>query len=253
MTEAPDTDDVVEDGFLDGRVRLLQPSKGYRAATDAVLLAAAVPAGEGDTVLELGCGAGAAALCLGHRVPGVHLHGLERQARYAELARRNAELNGSRLRVEQGDMRAMPEVLREMVFDAVMLNPPWHGADGSGSPDMSKDVAHRQDASMMVWLSAALSRTRPGGWVVIIQRAEWLAEILGAMAARVGDVAILPLTAREGRPAKRVIVKARKGSRGPLRLAAPLVLHHGAAHVEDGDDYTDAARAILREGAALEF
>ena len=253
MSEAPDTDDVVEDGFLDGRVRLRQPRKGYRASTDAVLLAAATPAQDGDTALELGCGVGAAALCLGHRVPGARLHGLERQPRYAELARSNAELNGSRLRVEQGDIRAMPAVLREMVFDAVMLNPPWHGADGSGSPDAGKDVAHRQDASMMVWLTAALSRTRPGGWVVIIQRAEWLAEILGAMAARVGDVAILPLAAREGRPAKRVIVKARKGSRGPLRLAAPLVLHRGAAHVEDGDDYTDAARALLRDGAALDF
>ena len=53
-------EDLTEDAFLDGRVRLLQPRKGYRAATDPVLLAAAVAAKPGDKVLDIGCGAGAA-------------------------------------------------------------------------------------------------------------------------------------------------------------------------------------------------
>ena len=51
----------------------------------------------------------------------------------------------------------------------------------------------------------------------------------------------------------RVIVKARKGARGPFRLASPLVLHDGPAHLEDGDDFSAAARAILREGAGVDF
>jgi hypothetical protein len=48
-----------------------------------------------------------------------------------------------------------------------------------------------------------------------------------------------------------VLVCARKDSRGPFRLCPPLVLHHGAAHARDGDDFTVEATAILRDGAPL--
>jgi tRNA1(Val) A37 N6-methylase TrmN6 len=64
---------------------------------------------------------------------------------------------------------------------------------------------------------------------------------------------VLPLAARPGRDAKRVIVRARKGGRAPFRLAAPLILHRGATHIADGDDYTAQARAILRDAAELVF
>ena len=85
-------DEPSDDRFLCGRLRLLQPRKGYRAATDPVLLAAACPATSGDRVLDLGCGAGAAALCLGLRVPGLALSGLELQPGYADLARDLAQV-----------------------------------------------------------------------------------------------------------------------------------------------------------------
>ena len=71
--------ELTRDAFLDGRLHLWQPRRGYRAATDPVLLAAFTPAKSGERVLELGCGAGAAALCLAVRVPGLDLHGLELQ------------------------------------------------------------------------------------------------------------------------------------------------------------------------------
>lgn len=252
MTEEPEGE-VVLDQFLDGKLQLYQPRAGYRAATDPVLLAASVPVQPGQSVLDLGCGVGAASFCLGRRVEGLDLHGLEVQLWYAALARRNAEANGIDLTVHDGDIRAMPSALKERVFDAVMLNPPWHGASGSRSPSRPKDVAHRLDTALAVWVAAALTRTRPGGWVVLIQRAEWLAEILAALQPRTGDISILPLSARAGRPAKRVIVKARKGTLGPLKLASPLVLHAGERHVEDGDDFTAAARSVLRGAESVDF
>ena len=52
------------DAFLGGRLRIWQPRAGYRAGIDPVMLAAAVPARPRQSVLELGCGAGTASLCL---------------------------------------------------------------------------------------------------------------------------------------------------------------------------------------------
>ncbi|MFZ8943107.1 MAG: methyltransferase, partial [Gemmobacter sp.] len=95
-------DELTRDGFLGGRVTIMQPRAGFRSSTDAVFLAAAVPARPGESVLELGCGAGAAILCLGARVAGLSLAGLELQPGYAALAARNAEANGRALQVHAG-------------------------------------------------------------------------------------------------------------------------------------------------------
>lgn len=105
MTQAPPT---TTDSLLGGRVVLRQPAHGYRAATDPVLLAAAVPAAAGDCVLDLGCGVGAAALCLAARVPGLRLSGLEVAPGLAALARANAAANGAEMTVHEGDVAAPP-------------------------------------------------------------------------------------------------------------------------------------------------
>ncbi|MEM7210882.1 MAG: methyltransferase [Pseudomonadota bacterium] len=247
-------DEAVDHGFLDGRLRILQPAKGYRAATDPVLLAAAAPVRPGQSVLDLGAGVGTASLCLAHRVPGLEIHGLELQQEYAILAERNAAANAVPMQIHQGDVRNMPADLRQRSFDHVISNPPWHDAHTIASPIVGRDTANRlAELTLASWITAALARLRPGGWLTIIQRAVLLPEILSALSPRTGDIGVLPLQAREGRDAKRVIVKARKGSRGPFRIAAPLVLHTGSTHVEDGDDFSPVARAILRDGAGLDF
>lgn len=245
---------LTEDALLGGRVRLRQPAAGYRAATDPVLLAAACPARPGERALDLGCGAGAAALCLAARVPGLELHGLELQPAYAALARVNAALNGVALTVHEGDVAAPPPALKGLSFDHAIMNPPWFDEAAPASPDAGRDAARRAGAAgVALWIDAALRRLRQGGRLTLIHRAARLGEILAALAGRAGDVAILPLVAREGRDAGRVIVTARKDIRAPLRLCAPLALHAGAGHDGDGDDFTARAASVLRGAAALKL
>ncbi|MEO1000106.1 MAG: methyltransferase, partial [Pseudomonadota bacterium] len=206
--------EVTRDALLGGRVMLAQPRAGYRAATDPVLLAAACPAVAGERVLDLGCGAGAAALCLAARVPGVGLHGLELQPEYADLAGANAAAAGVALTLHRGDLRRPPEALRGLSFDHVITNPPYFPATGPAAPDPGRATARHEEVALAAWIEAALRRLRPRGRLTLIHRAERLDEILAALAGRAGEVRIRPLAAREGRAAKRVIVAARKGARG---------------------------------------
>lgn len=245
-----DDAELSDDKFLMGRLRLLQPARGYRAATDPVLLAAACPALPGQSVLDLGCGAGAASLCLGARVAGLGLAGLEVQPAYADLARRNAARNGMVLEVQEGDLTLMPKPLRRG-FDHVIANPPYYAAGGTPSPVAVRDRAVRVDTPIAAWVAAAASRLDPGGWLTMIFATPCLPEALAALAPKMGSALVLPLAPREGREAPRVILRARKGGRAAFRLLAPFVIHEGAAHDGDRENYTAAANAVLRDGADL--
>jgi tRNA1(Val) A37 N6-methylase TrmN6 len=244
--------DTTDDGFLGGRLRILQPRVGYRAATDPVLLAAATLARPGQSVLELGCGVGVASLCLLSRVPGLAVEGVERQASYAALARLNAERNGLPLAVTEADLARPPAALRARTFDHVLANPPYFRAnDGTRADDPGREAAFREETPLDQWIDAALRRLVPGGWLTMIHLTDRLGDMLAALGTRAGSVTILPVAPRSGRPASRVILRARKGARAPMTLLAPFILHQGTTHLRDGDDFTPAARAVLRDGAAL--
>lgn len=244
--------DLSQDGFLGGRLLVAQPKAGYRAAMDPVLLAAACPARAGQSVLELGCGAGVASLCLGWRVPGLRLSGLELQPAYAALARENATRNGLELEVHEGDLSAPPAVLRAQSFDHVIANPPYFApGDGTCAADSGRERARREATPLALWVGQALRRLRQGGQITLIQQADRLADVLGALAGGAGSTLVLPIAPRQGRPAGRIIVQACKGGRGTLTLLAPLVLHAAPNHQRDGEDLTAEARAILRDGGAL--
>ncbi|MEM9049796.1 MAG: methyltransferase [Pseudomonadota bacterium] len=245
--------DLSHDAFLGGRLWLWQPAKGYRAATDPVLLAACVPARDGQSVLDLGCGVGAAALCLARRVAGLRLHGLEVQTAYAALARRNAAEAAIALTVHDGDLKAPPAALRHIAFDHVLANPPFFGAaQHTSAADPGRDAAHRDgDTPLERWIDAGLKRLKSGGMLTMIQRSERLPAMLGALAGRAGNTTLLPLSARAGRPAQRLILQTQKGAKGPFRLLAPLILHSGAEHLRDAEDYTPQLQRVLRDGASL--
>ncbi|KIN62084.1 Methyltransferase small [Sulfitobacter noctilucicola] len=247
MTEA----DVTHDAFLGGLLYLLQPRSGYRAGLDAVLLSACVKAKKGQSVLELGCGAGAAILCLGTRVPGLTLVGVERNAGYAALARRNG---GELLEVVQADLTELPIELRQRQFDHVLANPPFYDRSASvASDDVAREAARGAETALKDWVKVAAKRLAPKGQMHLIHLAQYLPDILAALPSGIGSVEVLPLAARAGRDPDRVILRARKNGRAAFKLHAPLVLHQGERHETDRPDYTPAVNEVLKSGAALRF
>lgn len=237
---------LTQDAFLGGRLHVWQPAQGYRAGVDPVLLAASVPAQEGQSVLDLGCGVGTAALCLGARVPGLSLLGVERQDRYATLARRNG------LSVVTADLTTLPGDLRKRSFDHVIANPPYFNrASSVPAQDQGREIALGEQTPLDIWVQVAAQRLRPKGYMHVILRADRLPMLLAAATGRLGSISVLPLAPRVGRAAELVILRARKEGRAEFRLCAPVIMHSGAQHERDGDDYTPLISSVLRDGAAL--
>ena len=229
------------DTFLDGRVKVAQPQSGFRSGLDAVMLAAAVPAAPGQTVLELGAGSGVASLCLMARISGLSVTGVERDENLAALAEDNARANGSDCTFFAADIFALPKDLKRD-FDQVLANPPFHG-EGQASPDAARAAALMDDGALNDWLRLGLQRTGSGGFFTAILRADRLNQALAALPER--GVCAFPLWPRQGEAPKRVILQARKGSNAPFALLPGLVLHQ-----EDGA-WTPEADAVLRRGNAL--
>ncbi len=242
---------LTEDWLLDGRVRLLQPAGGYRVGVDAVLLAAAVAARAGETVLDVGTGVGAAALCLAVRATETAVTGLDTDRSMVRLATANAEANGigRRARFFTGDLMTPPIRLAPASFDHVMANPPYL-AQGSvrGSPHPGKAAATVEStADLDDWVRFCVLMARHKGVVTMIHRADRLVHVLQAFSARLGGIVVFPLWpgGKDSKPAKRVIVSGVKGSAAPLSLVPGLTLHRS-----DGA-FTPESDAVLRSGHAL--
>ena len=247
--------DSKPDAFLDGKISLFQPLNGYRANSDSILLAAAVDAKKGQSILELGCGVGAVLFSLMSRVDALKVVGIEIQRKYAQLAVRNAEYNGFEADILECDITEVPHAYKQINYNHVVLNPPFFNQNSSvKSGQLDKDFSKRESGiSLSAWLNVAIKRCAPKGDVVIMHRATRLPEILKSFDGRLGDIKILPISSFEGTPATRIIIKGKKGSASPLNILAPFVLHEVKGEDRLAKTYTVAAERILRKGHALEW
>nr|WP_247894399.1 methyltransferase [Azospirillum sp. B510] len=237
------------DFLLNGRVRLMQPEGGYRAAIDPVFLAAITAASAGERVLDVGTGTGAAALCLAVRVPGVAVVGLEQRADACAFARRNAALTGvaERVTVVEGDLLAPPETVGGGGFDRVMMNPPYlRAGTASVPPDDWKAAANVEGkAGLADWVRFADRMLKPRGTLTMVHRADRIDDILHALRGRFGGLVLVPLWPKPGVEAKRLLLTARKGGKAPTRLTAGLTVHTA----EGG--YGPEAERVLRGAEPL--
>lgn len=237
MPDAAARDDLSDDALLGGRIRLLQPSRGHRAGTDAVLLAGAVPARAGERVADLGAGVGTAALALLARVDGAAAVMVEIDPELAGLAAENARRNGfaERAAAVVADVSALGRSgsgVAARSLDHVMANPPFNPETGRRPRDARTALARVATGGLIAaWTAAAARLLRPGGTYTAILRPDALAELLPALAAgRLGSPVLRFVHPHADRPARRLLVQARAGGRGLLSVVPPLILHGGAGH-----------------------
>lgn len=239
--------ELTEDRILGGRLLLVQPRRGHRAGSDAVLLAAAVPARPGESVADLGAGVGTAGLAVLLRVPETHAHLVEIDRETAALAERNIFGNAleGRAVVHCANVAAIGVDDLGGPADHVLSNPPFNDSTGRRPP--SPDTARARVAPpdlLEDWVRAAARLVNPGGSLTMIHRPDALSTLLGAFGSRFGSVTLRFVHPRASEPAIRVLVQGWRGRRGRVEVLSPLMLHG-----EGG--FTAEAEAIHRDLAPL--
>ena len=235
------------DALMGAKVRIRRPRLGYRAGLDAALLAAAVGLAPSERGLEAGCGAGAALLQAAARSPHAHLTGVERDPAALALAEANIVLNGLGFRVQAiaGDVEQRFSALALAPFDAAFANPPFFDDPSAlREPHPARRSAWIADGGLAAWTVFLVKAVREGGRIVVIHRADRLADLLAGLGEGAGSFRIRPVHAFADRPAKRVLVQAVKTGRAPLTLLPALVLR-------DAQGGRAPAEAILRGDAEL--
>ncbi len=236
-------EELTVDGFLNNRLSLYQPKRGFRAGHDSVLLAASVTIAENGHALELGSGVGVASLCLGARVANCHVTGIEIDPDLVALATENAIRNEMSGRVSFIAGDAVTMTFDGKIFDQVFLNPPFHPSSGRKSPDSGRARAmHDPNDALTCWTARAIQLVGPGGSVTVVMRADRLARWRIGLP---GALTVLPLLPRRDEEPRRVIARLNPYAPSSYQVVKPFVLHR-----PDGKP-TDEVEAVLRHGGPL--
>ncbi|HRO04248.1 MAG TPA: methyltransferase, partial [Terricaulis sp.] len=134
-------------------------------------------------------------------------------------------------------------------FHRVFFNPPYDDPGAGRAPAENRRAAYVAERPIGDWIKVWSNRMKAHANMTLIHRAHRLGDILAALEGRLGGVEVFPIRPSASAKARRVIVRAWKGSRAPLKLFAGLDLHP-----EDGaEKYTPQAEAILRGEAYVRF
>ena len=247
--------DFTLDNFLNGKVVLKQAANGYKATSDAVLLAAAVPLDrpyvKEPSVLDVGCGTGAVGLCLNARAKEagktIHLTGFELQEELLSQCDENARMNGVAFEGILGNILSPPLCFKGRLFDHVITNPPYF-TEAPSCPNKIIGRTRKEEASLKQWLSFCLKHLRVKGTFTMIHCTGRLPEILSLLNERLGGITVLPLTPRTGELSKRFILSGTNGSKAPFRLLPEMALHQNGSSKR-----SQAAEEVLRNGKSLDL
>lgn len=247
---------ATRDHFLGGRIVVAQPKQGFRAGLDTVLLAASINT-QSQTILDLGAGVGTASLCALADLPDAKATLVEAQQELATLARQNIAENQLRDRAQVVDLDVtaagrdrQAAGLRADHYTSVIANPPFFDADGgTKAPDATRAASrHMPAAHLDSWVKTAATSAAPGGEIIFIHAAAALDALMPSFSGRFGAISILPIASRPGEDASRVLIRGIKGSRAPLRLLPPLIIHG-----EIGNQFQPHTDAIFRGKQRLDW
>ena len=236
-----------KDFLLGEKVKIYQPTDGYRASSDAVFLSSLIGyVKEGDCILDVGSGTGAVSLCLAYRFPHTSIVGIEIQADLVNLANKSVKANGfENLSYIEADISAKNVPLKADSFTHVVTNPPFFENEHP-SPNKSKSIAHHlKGFSLEQWLHFCLKMLKSNGWLYLIEAPQNLSDVLGALKGKAGNIRLVALFSKSGQNAKRILICAQKSSKAPLEILPTF-----RVHAQNGA-FTTSAQSILRNGKSF--
>ncbi len=225
---------------------LIQKPSGLLFGTDALLLAGYV-SGEFDFGIEFGGGSGIISMLLLSRKKLSLCDTVEAQEEYAQLIKRNAELNSleTKMRAVFADVR---EYAPKKDADIIFTNPPYmKTTSGKMCGSDAKSIArHEVCGDISDFLASAKRMLKFGGAFYAVYRPDRLVDLICAM--RQNGIEPKRATFVHASPdteASMVLIEGRRGGKPSLKLTKPLLIYSDKEH----KSYTEDMNYIMTEGS----
>lgn len=221
---------------VNDKLKLIQRTDGLTFGTDALLLAGYI-SGKHRRAIELGGGTGIISMLLLAREKVGEAVAVEVQPEYAELIKRNAELNSlTALSAVCADVR---DYKPEWEADVVYTNPPYMKVDsGKANLTDAKNVArHEVMGDIGDFCRAAKRMLRYGGRFAAVYRPDRLTDLIyGMREAGLEPKRMTFVHADAESEPSMVLVEARADGKSGMLLTKPLLIYADRAHGEYGED-----------------
>tara|TARA_Y100000590_G_scaffold468240_1_gene650248 strand:- start:920 stop:1723 length:804 start_codon:yes stop_codon:yes gene_type:complete len=234
--------------FLNGTISIEQFTEGGRSGSDTILLASAVNAKQGDTILEVGVGNGVASIALAKQLKGIRILGIDSFEENVRLAKKNIDRNNlsNQVFVNHADItkKGINFSINHnqiKIFEHVFMNPPYYDIKKSqlSVSKINKVSKFVDQENIDSWIEVSYKYLRSKGTLTVINKIANLDRIINTL-YKLGSIKVLPLITRHSSEPKRVIISFRKESKDEFRILPPLILH------EDNGYYKKNVEDILR-------
>ena len=225
-------------------LRLIENKISLTFGTDAYLLAALLPSRKNAVGMELGVGSGVISLLALTKKKCRHVYGFEVQREIAEIAQRNAELNGlqDRFNVICKDLRNATVENTKGEVDFAFSNPPYMKADsGKQNTNENKNASrHEIFGTVNDFCACARKLLKHGGDFYVVYRPDRMVDLLSALRNNgLEPKKITFIHANPNTPPSLFLVSAKKGGKSGLVIDKPIYIYEGENQV-----YTERYKGI---------
>ena len=209
-------------------MRIIQKTKGFRFAIDAVLLAHFVSLKKKDKVIDLGTGTGVIPLILSTRLPQLDITAIDIQPQLIDMVQRTIELNKiENIKLLQGDLRELSSAYNGR-FTVVTANPPYLPLD-QGKPNVDLSIAisrHEMKCTLQELVYTAGRLLNNGGRFALVHRSERLGEIIREMdKVNIEPKRLRLIYPQKSKPANLLLLEGIKGAKKGLKVEEPLIIY----------------------------
>lgn len=232
--------------FVNDKLTLIQQTDGLTFGTDALLLAGYIN-GKYKRGCEFGSGSGIISMLLLTRDKIDSAVALEVQEEYAELTRRNAELNGldKKMITVHTDIR---DHKSDVEFDLIYTNPPYMKTNsGKQNSLKKKNIArHEVCGDIYDFCESARKMLKFGGCFAAVYRTDRLIDLLDAMRKnRIEPKRITLVHADSDSEPSMALIEGKAGGKCGLLLTKPLIIYKDRSH----SSYSEDMNYIMENGS----
>lgn len=236
---------------INENLRLIESKDSLTFGTDAYLLAAFLPKRSNARGVELGLGSGVISLLALSKKKCQEVYGIEVQNNIADIARRNAKLNGfeNELKVICKDLREVKAHDTNGEVDFVFSNPPYMKlTSGKLNENENKSISrHEVFGKIDDFCACAKALLKHGGNFYVVYRPDRIADLFCALRNNnLEPKRLLFVHKNSHTPPSLLLISAKLGGKSGIVIDKPLYIYN-----DNSQKYTDEFNKIY-ENCSME-